>query len=150
MQRRQVLQYLGGSIVSLSGCAKLSLDTPQADGDGPEGCDQMQKMTVDTEEASLTDDQLSHLYPIHYADLQSDTRQIVETASGEGRYEVCPPKPDALKSLIDEVEKRIDRQWNDYGGEPENRPEYLRTAYLHRDGSYFALEVTVEDLILSG
>jgi hypothetical protein len=96
------------------------------------------------------DEQLSHLYPIRYEDLPSKTQQIIETASGDGRYETCSPKSDALKSVIDEVENRIDRQWEEYGGEPENRPEYLRTAYLHRDASYFELEVTVEDLVLSG
>jgi hypothetical protein len=110
----------------------------------------MQSTVLDLEPTTLSDGQLSHLSPLGYADLRADHQQLVEDASGEGRAKACPPVPNAVESFVTLVRDRVDRQWKEYGGKPENRPEYLRSAYLERNRSHFELEVYVEDIVISG
>ena len=153
MRRRPALTWLSGGIITLAGCTQLGTNVLDDSGDGSRaagGCDEMQKTMVDVNPISLSDEQLSNLYPFMYTDLQMDHRRIIKRASGDGQYEVCPPKPDPLGSFIDGAERRIERQWEEYGGDPADRPEYLLTPYLKRDNSYFGLAIAIEDLVLSG
>lgn len=109
----------------------------------------MDSTTVDLKSASLSDEQASHVSPLVYAELRAEHRQIIDEASGDGKYEACPPIPDAAESVVDLAEQRIDRQWDEFGGNPENRPDYLRSAYLEREGEQFELQIVVEDMVVS-
>lgn len=109
----------------------------------------MHRTTVDLESAPLSDEQVSHVSPLAYAELRAEHRQIIDEASGDGRYEVCPPIPDATESFVDLAKKRIDRQWENFGGKPESRPGYLRSAYLEREEEQFELQIVVEDMVIS-
>lgn len=144
MKRRTFLKTVGASagVVALAGCTQLSRAIP--------GCDNMHSTVLDYEAVTLTDEQESHIVPIVYTNLQPAHQQLIEKASGEAKVKVCPTIPDSVESFVTLVKDRIDRQWNEYGGKPEDRPDYLRTAYLKRNGSYFELEVYVEDIVISG
>ncbi|WP_158056980.1 hypothetical protein [Halorussus halophilus] len=133
---------MSGGLVTLSGCSQLASLTQE--------CDDMHSTTIDVKEVTLTDEQLSHLFPILFNEIPEEQQGIIESASEEGRYKACPPESEGLDSLIDLSEERINRQWEEYGGEPKDRPDYLRTAYLKREGSLFAIEITVEDMVISG
>lgn len=142
MNRRTFLQCVSGGLVTLSGCSRLASLTQE--------CNSMHSTTIDVKEATLTDEQLSHLFPILFNEIPEEQQGIIESASGEGRYRACPPKSDELDSLIGLSEERINQQWKEYGGDSKDRPDYLRTAYLKREGSLFAIEITVEDMVISG
>ena len=143
MNRRIFLATIGAStsVTAVSGCTQLSGALPR--------CDDRDSTTVDRESVSLSDEQVSHLFPLIYSELQAEHEQIIDEASGNGRYKVCPPIPDAAKSFIDIAKERIDQQWEDFGGKPENRPDYLRTAHLKQNKEYFGLEITIEDMVIS-
>ena len=131
MNRRTFLATIGAStsVTAVSGCTQLSGALP--------GCDDMDSTTIDRESMSLSDEQVSHLFPLIYSELQAEHEQITDEASGDGRYKACPPIPDAAKSFIDLARERIDQQWEDFGGKPENRPDYLRTAYPKQNKRVF-------------
>lgn len=143
MNRRALLEKIGVSagVVALSGCTQLSRAVP--------GCGNMQSTVLNLEAVTLSDEKVSHLSLFVYADLRAEHQRLIEKASGEGKVKACPPIPKAVESFVVLVKDRIDRQWAEYGGNPEDRPEYLRTAYLKRDGSCFILEVYVEDIVIS-
>lgn len=143
MNRRTFLETFGASTgaVALSGCTKLSRAIP--------GCNQMDSTTVDFESISLSDEQISHLFPLVYTELRTKHQQILDEASGDGKYKACPPIPDTTESFVTLAEERIDRQWEDFGGNPENRPQYLQTTYLKRDKEFFELQIAVEDILIS-
>lgn len=109
----------------------------------------MDSTVLDYEAVTLTDEQESHVVPLVYTDLRPDHRRLVEKASGEAEVKACPPIPDAVESFVALVQDHLDRQRTAYGGEPENRPDYLQTAYLERDDSAFELDVYVEDIVVS-
>ncbi|UPW00474.1 hypothetical protein M0R88_18475 [Halorussus gelatinilyticus] len=108
----------------------------------------MHSTTIGLEPASLSDEQVSHLFPLVFTELREAHQRIIEEASDE-RYKACPPIPDSVQSFTDLARKRIDRQQSEYGGEPENRPDYLRTAYLKRENSYSELQIAIEDVVVS-
>lgn len=110
----------------------------------------MQKTTVDLENVTLTEKQLPNLYPITHANLSDEHKRIIQIARNEERYESCPPVSNKLESFIHKVEDRINEQWEDYDAIPDDRPDYLRSAYLELGGSYFEFMVTVEDFVVSG
>lgn len=143
MNRRTFLATVGTSagVTAIAGCTQVSRALP--------GCSNMDSTTVDVASVSLSDEQLSHLFPLVYSNLQADYQQIIDKAGSDGRYKACPPIPDAVDSFVALATKRIDRQWNAFGGNPDTRPEYLQTAYLRQDDKYFELQITVEDLVVS-
>lgn len=144
MNRRTLLETVGASagVMALAGCTQLSRAIP--------GCDNMHSTVLDYEAVTLTDEQESHILPVVYTDLQPAHQQLIEKASGKAQVKACPTIPDPVESFGTLVKDRIDRQWDEYGGKPEDRPEYLRTTYLKRNGSYFELEVYVKDIAISG
>lgn len=109
----------------------------------------MDSTTVDRKPRSLSNEQVSHIFPLLYAELREEHQQIIDDASGDERYRACPPVPDAAESFVDLAKERIDRQGEDFGGTPENRPEYLQRAYLKRDTEFSELQITVEDMVIS-
>ncbi|WP_435066084.1 hypothetical protein [Halobaculum sp. EA56] len=143
MNRRTFLATVGAStsITAVSGCTQLSKALP--------GCDDMDSTTVDRKPVSLSDEQVSNILPLMYTELQAEQQQIIDEASGDGRYKACPPIPDSAETFIDLAKERIDRQWEEFSGNPENRPDYLRTAYLNQDSEYFELQITIEDMVIS-
>ena len=143
MNRRTFLKTVGvnAGAVALSGCTQVSQAIP--------GCSGMQSTDIDLEATTLSDEQTSHLLPLVYDDLRVEHQHLVERASGESRVKACPPIPKSVQSFVDLVRDRIDWQWAKYDGKPEDRPEYLRTAYLKRHESYSVLQVVVEDVGIS-
>lgn len=109
----------------------------------------MDSTTVDLKPRSLSEEQMSNIFPLVYAELQEEHQQIIDDASGDGRYKACPPVPDAAESFVDLAKERINRQREDFGGTPENRPEYLQRAYLKRDTEFSELQIAVEDMTIS-
>lgn len=144
MKRRTLLATVGAatSATSLAGCTQLS--------SGLQGCDSMQRTTIDTAPVSLDDEQIDHLSPLVYAELGTDHQQVVDEARGPERFESCPPQPEPVESFVDLARERIDQQWTEYGEGPADRPGYLGSAYLYREGAYVELQIVVEDVVVSG
>lgn len=109
----------------------------------------MDSTTVDFRPVLLSDEQVSYIFPIMYTELQAEHQQVIDEASGDGGYKACPPVSDSTDSFVDLAKERINRQWEEFGGDPENRPNYLQTAYLKQDSEYFELKITVEDMVIS-
>lgn len=81
MKRRRLLVFLGGSVVSVSGC----LGSSQSD---------------DALIKAASDSQANPDEPVQYTDLPENEQEIAQQAVADGLYHECPELSDAVRSFI--------------------------------------------------
>lgn len=116
-----------------------------------EGCSERRKQIIDVHPAQLSEAQTNAIRPIEFSNLTSGEKELLSDVVDDGRYEGCPPGPQAFHSFSSRALETIHGQEIAYRSRTDDEPPTFLSAvcYLEYDGELYGLTVRDGDFWIS-